>query len=90
MIQQLNQLDPEIQQDNSPPEATEMIPSTSEKLLPGPVESSIPLPFVFKDITEIQKRAVITDITSLAENPIFVSATSLLFEKHSNVIHAIP
>ena len=68
VIEQLNQLDTELQHDNTPPESIKMIPPTSRNVPPEQVarsQFSAPTPFAFHVITERQKRTFITDAISL-------------------------
>ena len=71
LIQQSNQFDTELQNDNTTPEKTKLIPSTTKKVPPQQIEKSefcFPIPIVFHVIKERQKRAFITDAINFTEN----------------------
>ena len=88
----MNQPDTEIEVDNITLESSQVILSISKNLGPQQVlrfEWSIPTSFISHIKRERQKRAIITDAICFAQKIIFVSTTSLLFEKHFIAIYPI-
>ena len=89
MLQNLNQSDTRIYVENFSLEINQMILSASKTKQVARSEISIFNPFIFRVLTDRQKRAFISAVISFTENLIHNSANSLSFEKHCNGLYLI-